>query len=178
MPATPRTDDAGYDPPASAEENPWYVLSLKVGLATMLGYLVARACGFEDPTWSVLAAAFLATSSPIASVGSALRKSLALLVGAALGAFGAISAAWLSGVPALHIALVGLTAGLLASRSSDYLFAAVVGTVVTFAASGGGDPIAEVVVTTICMVLIGCVVGPAVVWCVERVRKAWTERSA
>ena len=147
-----------------------------MGLAMLIADAVARASGFEQPTWSVLTAAFLATSPPIGSIKAALRKLVALAVGIALGAAGAYAATLMSGVPSLHFALVGLVAGFLGSRSPDYLFAAVVGTVITFVGSGGGDPLPEVVTTTACMVLIGCVVGPAVVWFVERVRRVWAER--
>ena len=110
---------------------------------------------------------------------AAARKVVALAVGIALGAAGAWAGDLLSGVPSLHFALVGLVAGALGSRSSDFLFAVVVGTVVTFVGSSGQDPLAEVVATTACLVLIGCLIGPAVVWCVERVKRAlWKRRHA
>ena len=162
----------GYTPPQSPEDDHWLWLGLKVALAMFLAHSVARGCGFEQPTWSVLTAAFLATSPPVDSGHAALKKAFALLVGVTLGAAGAWAANLLSSVPGLHFALVGIVAGALTSRSSEYMFAAVVGTVVTFAGSSGGDPLAEVVATTVAMVLIGCIVGPAVVWLLERAR-AW-----
>ena len=167
----PDADD-GYSPPQAPEDDTWYWLGAKVAVSMLLADLVARSGGFDSPTWSVLTAAFLATSPPVASAKAAGKKLVALAVGVALGAAGAWSAELLSGVPALHFALIGMIAGILGSRSADYLFAAVVGTVVTFVGSGGGDPLPEVVTTTTCMVLIGCIVGPAVVWCMERIRRA------
>ena len=171
-----RTED--YAPPEAPEDNPWYVLGLKVALAMTAGYLLARLCGFESPTWTVLTAAFLATSPPIDSGRAAVKKAVALAVGVSLGAAGAYATQLLPQFPYLHIAVVGFVAGVLGSRSPDYLFAAVVGTVVTFVGSSGGDPLPEVVVQTTCMVLIGCAVGPATVWLVERVRARRAERRA
>ena len=172
-------EDGGYRPPEKPEDETWYWLGAKVALSMVTADFVARSAGFDSPTWSVLTAAFLATSPPIASAKAAARKLVALAVGIALGAGGAYLAELLSGVPSLHFALVGLVAGILGSRSSDFLFAAVVGTVVTFVGSGGGDPLPEVVTTTSCMVIIGCLIGPAVVWCVERVKRLlWRRKHA
>ena len=172
-------DDEGYRPPEKPEDESWYWLGAKVALSMLVADSVARSAGFDSPTWSVLTAAFLATSPPIASAKAAGRKLVALAVGIALGAAGAWSADLLSGVPSLHFAIVGLVAGVLGSRSSDFLFAAVVGTVVTFVGSGGGDPLPEVVTTTACMVMIGCTIGPAVVWLVERVKRfLWRRKHA
>ena len=161
----------GYEPPKSPDEDHWLWLGLKVAFAMLIANFIAIRLGFEAPTWSVLTAAFLATSPPIASGKAALKKLVALAVGIVLGVAGALAADSLSGAPMLHIGLVGLVAGVLGSRSPDYLFAAVVGTVVTFVGSGGDDPTMEVAVRTVCMVLIGCAVGPAVVWVIERVRE-------
>ena len=72
---------------------------------------------------------------------------------------------------------MGVAVGLLGNRSPDYLFGAVVAMVITFTGAGGDDPLAEVVVSTTCMVLIGCAVGPAVVFVVERVKRSlWRRR--
>ena len=156
------------DAPETPEENTWLSLGVKMALAMFLADLVARLLGFENPTWAVISAAFLATGAPIGSFASAARRLGALAVGLALGTTGALLGDAFSGVPSLHFALLGLVAGAIGSRSSDYLFAAVVGTVVTFA--GGDDPLPEVIATTACMVAIGCAVGPAVVWGVERAK--------
>ena len=176
----PREDDhrdrTDYEPPQSPDEDMWYWLGLKVACAMMLANFVALRLGFEAPTWSVLTAAFLATSPPIASGKAAVKKLVALAVGIVLGVAGALMADAMSGVATLHIGLVGLVAGVLGSRSPDYLFAAVVGTVVTFVGSGGDDPTLEVAVRTVCMVLIGCAIGPAVVWVIERVREGMHKR--
>ena len=176
----PRGDDhrerADYDPPQSPDEDHWLWLGLKVASAMMLANFVALRLGFEAPTWSVLTAAFLATSPPIASGKAAAKKLVALAVGIVLGVAGALMADAMSGIATLHIGVVGLVAGMLGSRSPDYLFAAVVGTVVTFVGSGGGDPTMEVATRTVCMVLIGCAIGPAVVWVIERVREQLHKR--
>ena len=168
--------EAGYTSPQSPDRDHPLALGVKVGLAMWLADMIARALGFEAPTWSVLTAAFLATNPPLASARAAVRKTVALAVGLTLGVVGAYAAQAMSGVPTVHFAVVGLFAGWLGSRSPDYLFAAVVGTVVTFVGSGGGDPTAEVATRTICMVLIGCVIGPVVVFAVERVRRFWHDR--
>ena len=165
-------DDAhDYQAPQSPDQDTWLALGLKVGIAMILADMIARGVGFASPTWSVLTAAFLATSPPIASAKAALKKMIAMAVGIGLGVAGAYAAQAMSGVPSLHFLLVGAVAGILGSRSPDYLFAAVVGTVVTFVGSGGGDPTAEVATRTVCMILIGCAVGPAVVFAVERLRR-------
>ena len=169
-------EQQGYQPPQSPEDDHWLSLGIKVAAAMLIANIVATRSGFEDPTWTVLTAAFLATSPPIASAKAAGKKIVALFIGVALGAAGAYVAQSMSGVPSLHFALVGLVAGALGSRSADYLFAAVVGTVITFIGSGGGDPLPEVIATTTVMVLIGCAIGPVVVWVVERVKRAWYER--
>lgn len=166
-------DEAGYTSPQSPDEDHPLALGLKIGLAMWVADLVARTLGFDAPTWSVLTAAFLATSPPIASAKAALRKLVALAAGLALGVAGAFAAKAMSGVPSIHFAIIGLATGWLGSRSPDYLFAAVVATVVTFVGSGGGDPTVEVATRTVCMVLIGCVIGPAVVFAVERARRKW-----
>ena len=173
-----REGEGGYEPPQSPDEDHWAWLGLKVALAMLVANFAASKAGFDAPTWSVLTAAFLATNPPIASGHAALKKVVALAVGIALGVGGAFLASTMPGPPLLHIGVVGLVAGALGSRSPDYLFAAVVGTVVTFVGAGGGDPLAEVATKTVCMVLIGCAVGPAVAWAVEKVRAWHHERRA
>ena len=165
-------EERGYTPPQKPEDDHFLSLGLKVAIAMLIADFVARRAGFDAPTWSVLTAAFLATSPPIASAKAAGKKLVALAVGIALGAAGAYAAQLLESVPSVHFAIIGLVAGFLGSRSADYLFAAVVGTVITFIGSGGGDPLIEVVTQTTAMVLIGCAVGPAVVWVIERVKRA------
>ena len=168
----PRGDASDGDgTPDGPEQHHWLWLGVKMALAMYLADLAARAAGFADPTLSVISAAFLATDGPLGSFRTAGRRVLALGVGLAVGTAGALAGDLLSGVPSLHFALLGLVVGALGSRSSDYLFAAVVGTVVTFVGAGGSDPLVEVVVATGCMVAIGCVVGPAVVWATERLRE-------
>ena len=171
-------EDEGYHPPESPEQDHFLSLGLKVALAMLVADFVARRLGFEAPTWSVLTAAFLATAPPVASAKAAGLKLVALAVGVALGTAGAFAASWLESVPSIHFAIVGFVAGALGSRSADYLFAAVVGTVITFIGSGGEDPLGEVVVRTTAMILIGCAVGPVVVWVVERVKRAGFKNSA
>ena len=133
-------DTNGYTPPQSPEQDHPLALGIKVALAMWLADAIARTLGFEQPTWSVLTAAFLATSPPLASLSAAKEKVIAMLVGIALGAIGAYAASLMSSVPSIHFALVGLVAGFMGTRSPEYLFAAVVGTVVTFVGTGGGDP--------------------------------------
>lgn len=164
-------EEREYQPPESPDQDTALWLGLKMACAMLLANFIALRLGFESPTWSVLTAAFLATSPPIASGKAALKKLVALAVGIVLGVAGALAADTLSSVALLHLGVVGLVAGALGSRSPDYLFAAVVGTVVTFVGSAGGDPTMEVATRTVCMVLIGCAVGPAVVWVIERVRE-------
>ena len=171
-----RSDPNAYRSPRSPADDHPLALALKIGLAMLLADAIARGLGFESPTWSVLTAAFLATSPPIESARAAVKKVIAMAVGLTLGVLGAFAAKAMSGVPSIHFALVGAVTGLLGSRSPDYLFAAVVGTVVTFVGSGGSDPTIEVVTKTTCMILIGCLVGPAIVFAVERARRWWHAR--
>ena len=172
------TTGTGYEPPASPDEDGALPLGIKMALGMTVAYVIALRIGFEDPTWSVLTAAFLATNPPIDSARAAGRKVLAMVVGIAIGVAGAYAAKMMSSVPVLHIAAVGMVAGALGSRSPDYLFAAVVGTVVAFVGSGGGDPTYEVATRTICMILIGCVTGPLAVFAVEKLRAMRHERGA
>lgn len=169
-------DDTGYKPPETPQDDHPLSLALKVGVAMVIADTIARGLGFASPTWSVLTAAFLATSPPIASAKAAARKIVAMLVGIALGLVGAYTAALMSGVPSIHFLLVGVVAGYLGTRSPDYLFAAVVGTVVTFVGVDGSDPTMEVAIRTVCMILIGCAVGPVVVWAIERAKRFWYEK--
>ena len=169
--------DQDYEPPTSPDEDHPLSLVIKVAVAMVLAQWLATRAGFESPTWSVLSAAFLATSPPVASAAAAGRKVLATLVGVALGAAGAYAAQAMEGAVLVHVGLVGVVVGLLGNRSPDYLFAAIVAMVVTFTGVGGDDPLAEVVVGTTCMILIGCAVGPPVVFVVERVKRAlWRRR--
>ena len=166
-----------YRPPRSPGEDRPVPLALKVGLSMSLAHGAALAAGFQTTTWSVLAAAYLATSPPFATPVAAGKKLAAGAIGIALGVAGAFAAQILEGAVLVHMGLVGAVAGTLATRSPDYLFAAVVGTIVTFAGSAGGDPLAEVAVRTACLILIGCAVAPVVVFAVERVRRAlWHRR--
>ena len=166
-----RDDAEPYRSPDAPESDHWLALGIKVAAAMFLTDLVARLCGFSEVTWSVITAAFLATNPPVESARSAAMKLAALLVGLALGAAGAAFGQLLLSVPALHFAAVGLVVGALATRSSEYLFSAIVATVVTFSGLSGGDPVVEIVVTTASLVLIACLVAPAVVWGVERLRR-------
>ena len=178
------SDDAGtsgrdddYQPPQSPGEDRPVSLALKVGLSMSLAHGAALLAGFQITTWAILAAAYLATSPPFATPVAAAKKMAAAAVGIALGVAGAFAAGALEGMVLLHMGLVGAVAGTLATRSPDYLFAAVVGTIVTFSGSAGGDPLAEVAVRTACLIFIGCAVGPAVVFAIERVRRAlWRRR--
>ena len=161
-----------YDPPESPSDDHWFWLGLKVAVAMFIANWIAMRAGFASPTWSVLAAAFLATNPPLRSGKAALRKLIATAVGVAVGVAGVYAGEALAQMRSLHFALVGAVTGLLGSRSPDYLYAAVVGTVITFTAANGNDPTVEVVTRTVCMILIGCAVGPAVVYGVERLRAA------
>jgi len=67
--------------PEFAEDDHWLSLGLKVAGAMFLADLVARSSGFDDPTWAVISAAYLATSPPFASFPAVLLKIVALVVG-------------------------------------------------------------------------------------------------
>lgn len=122
-----------------------------------LADLIARRLfGFGSPTWSVLVAAFLSTSPPMGSLSAAGKTVIATLIGIAMGVACAYLSVVTPGVPTLQFAVVGAIGGLLATRSPDHPFAAVVATVVAFVASGGGGPTIEVATEMVCMILIGC----------------------
>lgn len=171
-------DEPRYRPPASPDEDRPVWLAVKVATAMVLAQWLATSAGFEQPTWSVLTAALLATSPPLSSAGAAGRKVLATFVGIALGAAGAYASQALASYIYVHVVIIGLVAGSLGTRSPDYLHAAVVGTVVTFLGASGSDPVAEVVFRTACMILIGCAVGPVAVHVVERIRRALWRRGS
>ena len=163
----------GYVPPETPEQDSPLWLGLKIAAAMFLADLIASTIGFEAPTWSIIVAAYLSTQPPLSSVGGAKEKLMAMVVGLALGTL----FAWLHQfVPAQGVALtfgvIGFVAGALAVRSSNYVFAGVVATIVTFTAQTGEEPVLTEAVRAGCMIAIGCAVGPAVVWAVERLR-AW-----
>lgn len=162
-----------YHPPAQPEEDHPLWLALKIGLSMFLADLICSLIGFAAPTFAIITAAFLSVQPPQQSVGSAARKLVAVLVGASLGVAAAYGHSFLpaNGIAATF-AVIGLVGALLANRSSDYLFAVVVATVITFSAQSGEETVLVEALQGAATILIGCVVAPSVVWGVERLR-AW-----
>lgn len=185
MTAAPDASDAAgfagttYVPPRSPEDDHPLWLALKVGLSMFLADLIASTIGFQAPTWSIILAAYLSTQPPQSSAGAAGRKLLAMVGGVALGVGSGYVHQFVpnQGV-ALTFAGLGLIAGVLATRSADYVFAAVVATVITFVAQTGEETVLVEGLRAAAMIVIGCLVAPAVVWSVERVRAWRHERGA
>ena len=166
-----------YEPPRSPEDDHALWLALKIGAAMFLANLIATNLGFMTPTWSIILAAYLAMEPPVSSAKTAFGKVIAMAVGLCLGIVGAYLNDGMTSLPSVTFGVVGLVAGFLATRSANYLFAAVVATIITFTAQGGNQPIIEEAVAAACMIAIGCLTGPSVVWVVERLR-AWRQGSS
>ena len=155
------------DEDAGAE--PWWALSLKVGLAMAMADMVARLVGVPAADLAVITAAFIAAQPPASSIGKALRRWVSALLGVALG----LVAGWAvraGALPTLAPLLIGLIAGGLSARSTDYLHAAVVGIVVAFTIEAGERGLLPVAGEKALAVTIGCAVAPLVVLLVDRLR--------
>lgn len=163
-----------YEPPPSPDEDHPLWLGAKVAVAMFLtDFLLSTLIGFDAPTFGIIVAAFLATQPPQSSIGSALRKFAGALVGAGLGIAGAYANQFVpTNGAAVTFAVIGLVAGILATRSADLVFAVVLATVITFGGQTGNETVLVEGVQAALMILAGCVIGPAVVWAVEKLR-AW-----
>ena len=164
---------APYRPPSSAQKDRVAWLALKIAGAMSLAHLAAVSIGFVQPTWTVIVAGYLAMQPPEGSLSSAGRRAWATAAGLALG----IAGAWLhqfvpTGAVAVTFLVIGAVGAALAVRDATYMFAAVVATIITLTAQTGNETILVEALRAALMIAIGCVVGPAVVWAVERVR-AW-----
>ena len=165
MSAIGLTDEADED----VEREPWWALMLKVGIAMALADATARLAGFPAATLAVITAGFVSAQPPATSVGMALRRWLASMLGVAMGA----TAGWAvrAFAPATGAALlIGAAAGGLRSRSIDYLYVAVVGIVVAFTIEDTDRAIPAVAGEKALLVTIGCVAAPLVVLAVDRAR--------
>lgn len=165
---------AAYEPPESPVDDHPLWLGAKIATAMFLAdILLSTVVGFQSPTWGILVAAFLATEPPQSSHSAALKKFAAAALGAVLGVAGAYANQFVPGNgAALTFAVIGLIGGILASRSADLIFAVVVGTVITFVGQTGNETVFVEAMQAALMILAGCVIGPSVVWAVEKLR-AW-----
>lgn len=152
------------------EREPWWALMLKVGLAMALADATARLLGVPAATLAVITAGFVSAQPPATSLGMALRRWLASMLGVAMGA----GAGWLVRLMALPATLaplaIGLVAGALRARSIDYLYVAVVGIVVAFTIEDTERSILAVAGEKALLVTIGCVAAPLTVLAVDRLR--------
>ncbi|WP_308915673.1 hypothetical protein [Jannaschia sp. LMIT008] len=161
-----------YAPPQSPEEDHPLWLAIKIGTAMFLADLVcSNLIGFSSPTWSIILAAYLSVQPPIAGRASAGRRLLAMLLGLSLGVAGAYANQFVpNGASAATFAVIGLVGGYMASKGADYLFAAVVATVITFVGQSGEETVFVEAMQAGIMILVGCIVGPGTAWTVERLR--------
>lgn len=152
------------------ESGPWWVLALKVGLAMALADGTARLFGVPGATLAVITAAFISARPPATSIGMGLRRWLAAMLGVALG----LAAGWavraVGSPPMLAPLGIGLIAGGLCARSSDYLYVAVAGIVVAFTLESTERNLLEVGAEKALLVTIGCIAAPLVVLAVDRLR--------
>ena len=156
------------DEDAGAE--PWWALSLKVGAAMTIADLAARLLGLPASDLAVITAAFVAAQPPATSIGTALRRWAAAMLGVALG----VAAGWAvratGAPPPLAPLAIGLVAGALSVRSTDYLHAAVVGIVVSFAVEATDRGVPAIAWEKGLAVSIGCLAAPLVVLAIGRAR--------
>ena len=171
-------DSAPYEPPEGPVDDHPLWLGTKIAIAMFLADLIlSTGLKLESPTWGILVGAFLATEPPQNSGGAALKKIGAALIGAVLGIAGAYANQFVpGGASAVTFAVIGLVAGALASRSADLLFAAVVATVITFVGQTGNETVVGEAIMAAIMIGVGAIVGPLVVWTVERLRARLHDR--
>lgn len=153
-----------------SDSGPWWALALKVGLAMALADGVARLFGVPGATLAVITAAFISARPPATSIGMGLRRWLAAMLGVALGLGAGWAVRTVGGLPALAPLAIGLIAGGLCARSSDYLYVAVAGIVVAFTLESTERNLLEVGLEKALLVTIGCVAAPLVVLAVDRLR--------
>ena len=166
--------DGGYEPPQNPTDDHPGWLATKIAVAAFLAdFIASTLIGFPSPTWSIILATYLACQPPESGAASAGRKLLAMMVGVVLGVAGAWANQFVpNGASAATFLVIGIVGGTLAARSADYVFAAVVATVITFSAQSGEELVIVEALQAAIMIVVGCIVGPTVVFLVERFR-AW-----
>lgn len=170
---TGRFDARDYVPPQSPEEDHPLWLGGKIALAMVLTHLLCAWIGLTRPTFGVITAAFTATQPPDSSLSSAGQRLAATAAGVALGVGGAYANQFVPAGPwsaVATFAVIGLVAGLLATRSSTMIFTVVVAVVITLTAQDGNETVLAEAMQAAIMIGVGCIVGPAVVWAVEHGR--------
>ncbi|MBM2574732.1 FUSC family protein [Jannaschia sp. Os4] len=171
------TDDARPAPERAAPDGPeddhpaW--LAMKLGGAMALAYAVARLVGFEEPTWSVISAGFVAVEPPVDALRTARQRIVAMAIGVAIGVAAAYASGHLgiAGRAAL-MAVVGAAVAFVVNKASGLMFALVIAAVVAFAAPTAEETIPVEALRIAAMSLIGVLAAPLVVWAVEAARAA------
>ena len=165
-----REDTPGYQPPEGADDQPPWVLALKMGLACTLVVAIVRLIGFPNPTTGVISTAFLVSNAPVATLRSTLWRMISLVIGGVLGLAAAFVGRPEGQVPLLYFPLLGAVGGWLGSLKPDLIYVIVIGVVVAAQGAAGDQPIPEVAAEMAVQIAVSCVIGPIVVWAVEWVR--------
>ena len=173
LPPRDPEESADYQPPSSPEDDHPAWLGLKVATAMSLTHLICTGTGFAQPTFGIITAAFTATQPPQNSRSLALKRIGATVIGAGLGVGGALFRAEVpDGFAVAAFAVIGAVVGVVATWSEAMLFAVVVAVVVTLTAQEGNETILVEAVRGAITIVVGSLIGPAVVWAVEWGR-AW-----
>ena len=165
-----REDTPGYQPPEGADEQPPWVLALKMALSCALVALAVRLIGFPNPSTGVISAAFLVSNGPVATARSTVWRVLSLFVGGTLGLLAAYSGQAAGKVPFLWFPLFGAVSGWAGSLKPDMIYLIVIAVVVAAQGVAGDQPIPEVATEVGVQIAVSCLIAPAVVWGVEWVR--------
>ena len=165
-----REDTPGYSPPEAADEQPPWVLALKMAVACTLVALIVRLIGFPNPTTGVISTAFLVSNAPVATLRTSFWRMGSLVLGGALGVMAAAFGRPAGEVPLWYFPLLGAVGGWLGSLKPDLIYVIVIGVVVAAQGAAGDQPVPEVATEMAVQIAVSCLVGPAVVWAVEWVR--------
>ena len=165
-----REDTPGYSPPEGPDEQPPWVLALKMGVACALVAALVRLIGFPNPTTGVISTAFLVSNGPVETIRSTFWRMASLFLGGALGIVAAFVGQSEGRVPLWYFPLLGAVGGWLGSLKPDLIYVIVIGVVVAAQGAAGDQPVPEVAAEMAVQIAASCAVAPAVVWAVEWVR--------
>ena len=174
----PRETTGGYRPPEKAEHHEWWWLAAKFAVAWALIDLVCGAIGLPSPSTGIIAAGFLVSSPPVAAVKVTIWRIVGMFVGVIMGSAGAYWGTATDGeIPTAFFILFGVLVGAMATQRDALTYAAVIGTVVAAQGVADDTSITTVAWETAIQLVIGCLIGLAVIWTAEKVRAVWSART-
>lgn len=177
--ADPRETVGGYKPPESAEQHEWWWLAAKFATSWAIIDLACGYLGMPSPSTGIIAAAFLVASPPVSAARTTAWRILAMFIGAGAGAGGAYWGLASDGeIPTAFFALFGVLAGAMATRKSALTYCAVVGVVVAAQGVAGDVSVPTVAWETAIQLVVGCIVGLAIIWSFEKARAVWSAKYA